>query len=80
MFRVFDVNPCHPFSKVAVFLPCKRVSLPTNRVVIRTPQSRSFPVRCSSKGRNFFVPMQCDERSLQNINDFVGSIGQPVRH
>jgi len=53
MFRVFDVSRCHPPSELAVFIPRKRISLPTNRVVIRTPQSHSFPVRCSSKGRIF---------------------------
>ena len=80
MFRVFDVSRCHPLSELAVFIPRKRISLPTGRIAISTSRSHSLPIRCSSKVRNFFVLMQCDGRSLPNINSLVGSIGQPVRH
>jgi hypothetical protein len=80
MFRVFDAGRCPPPSELAVFIARKRVLLPAGRIAIRTSLGHSFPFRCSSKNRNFSVLLQCDEKPLPNINGFVGSIGQPVRH
>jgi len=80
MFRVFDVSRCHPPNEPAVLIARKRISLPTGRIATSGSRSHSLPLRCSSKDRNFFVPMHCGEKSLPDINDFVGSIGQAVGH
>jgi hypothetical protein len=80
MFRVFDVSRCHPPSELADVIPRKRISLPTGRIAISTSRSHSFPARCASMSGIFFVLMQCDEKSLPNINSLVGRTRQPVRH
>jgi hypothetical protein len=79
MFRVFDVSRCHPPGEPFVFFARKRISFRTSRTAVRTFPWHSFPVRCSSRRRDFFVPMQRDETSFPDIHDFVGSMGQPAR-